>query len=117
MTAMTLSPAPVLPARARHGRRTVRLTRRGRVAVVLTVVALALAVFSLGRVSTTAATDHPRATPLRHVVVEPGENLWAVARAAAPDADPRVTLAKIVDLNGLAGTTVRPGQRLLLPAG
>jgi LysM repeat protein len=86
---------------------------------VLVVAGLLLTAFSLGRVSSTASTsgESPGAVHLRHVVVAPGENLWAIARHAVPGADPRVTVDRIVTLNGLTSATVRPGQRLLLPAG
>ena len=86
---------------------------------MLVVAGLLLTAFSLGRVSSTASTseESPGAAHLRHVVVAPGENLWAIARHAAPGADPRVTVDRIVTLNSLTSATVRPGQRLFLPAG
>jgi hypothetical protein len=33
----------------------------------------------------------------------------------APKADPRVTVAKIVDLNGIVGSSVYAGEQLQLP--
>ena len=52
------------------------------------------------------------------VVVQPGQTLWSVARGLSADADVRETVARIQELNGLSGTagsTVRPGQQLVVP--
>jgi hypothetical protein len=97
-------------------RRRIRLTRRGRLVLLMVASALLLTAFSLGRVSTSAATDGARPSHVRHVVVQPGQSLWDIARQAAPGADPRQTVGRIVDLNGLTDATVRPGQALVLPS-
>ena len=47
-------------------------------------------------------------------VVQPGETLWDIAEAVAPDADPRVVVALLVEHNGDAPLQV--GQRLVLPS-
>jgi hypothetical protein len=36
---------------------------------------------------------------------------------AEPSADPRSVIQQIVDLNALGGTSIHPGQRLLVPRG
>jgi hypothetical protein len=93
-----------------------RLTRRGRLLLVLVVMLLlVLAGFTLGRGSSQAAS---RAHPGTHrsVVVEPGETLWAVAVRIAPHDDPRLVVADIESLNHLANAAVEPGQQLLVPA-
>lgn len=90
-----------------------RLTRRGRLVLVLVLAAVALVAFSLGRTSATASRDAvapPRAT----VVVQPGETLWEIASRVAPGTDPRVTVGRIRELNGLRGAP-QAGQRLQLP--
>jgi hypothetical protein len=46
-------------------------------------------------------------------VVQPGETLWDIAVALAPDADPRATVDLLVDLNG--GGSLAVGERLVLP--
>lgn len=49
-------------------------------------------------------------------VVRPGDTLWAIARRlVGPEADPRPTVADIIELNGLGGSRLDPGMRLLLP--
>lgn len=106
-----------------------RLTRRGRTVVVVLVAALLLVAFSLGRVAPSASTTAPSppwgqsgarpapADPARSLVVRRGDTLWGIASAAAPSADPRVTVEQIIDLNRLSGPAVRVGQTLILPRG
>ena len=98
-----------------HG--TLRLTRRGRLVVLLGLVALLLVAFSLGRVGSQAA---PRSSGhstvhLPQTVVRPGETLWSVANRIAPGQDPREVIGAIEDLNGLTSDQLQPGQLLLLP--
>ena len=53
------------------------------------------------------------ALPARAVyVVQPGDTLWSIARAIAPDADVTATAARLADLNGSSALQV--GQRLRL---
>jgi len=51
----------------------------------------------------------------RTYVVAPGDTLWAIAERAAPGDDPRAVVLAIAQLNGLDGTTLVPGQTLVLP--
>lgn len=93
-----------------------RLTRRGRLVVLLALVTLLLAAFSLGRVGSQAAPrggDAP--APLAQTTVQPGETLWAVAKRVDPGHDPRGLVMRIQDLNHLEGGLVQAGQLLLLP--
>ena len=46
-------------------------------------------------------------------IVETGDSLWSIARAFAPHRDVRAYVKELDDLNG--GTTIQPGQRLVLP--
>jgi hypothetical protein len=54
---------------------------------------------------------------VRSVVVLPGQSLWTIAAQAEPSADPRSVIQQIIDLNALGGTSIHPGQRLLVPRG
>jgi len=54
------------------------------------------------------------AAPLT-VVVQPGDTLWSIAAAIAPEVDVRVTVDRLVALNGRSPIVV--GQQLELPAG
>ncbi|WP_158587994.1 LysM peptidoglycan-binding domain-containing protein [Actinomadura logoneensis] len=100
-----------------------RLTRRGRVVVV--VIAAAIVLFALWGAGALAARagsgdhrDHPvpdgrKVVP---VVVRSGDTLWGIAGRADPAADPRREVARIQELNGLPeGALVQPGQRLRVP--
>ena len=46
--------------------------------------------------------------------VEAYDTLWSIA-ASHYGGDPREAVWRIQDANGLAGATVRPGQKLVLP--
>jgi hypothetical protein len=105
----------------------VRLTRRGRM-VVATLVALLVSALMvaicvvIGAGPAAQATNHPISRQaaekgLVRVTVQPGQSLWSVAEAADPDADPRVVIPEIVELNGLSGIVVNPGEQLLVPRG
>jgi hypothetical protein len=114
----------IQPARAARGRAAnppLRLTRRGRI-VVAVAAALVLAALSLVIASAAQATNHPvsaRAAQqnLAQVTVHPGQSLWSVAESADPNADTRVVIQQIIELNSLTGNTVFAGQRLWVPRG
>jgi nucleoid-associated protein YgaU len=100
-----------------------RLTRRGRrlarTALIVLALVAALALSVAGRDGVGQAGDGPAVPATSTVVVQPGQTLWQVARSVARDADPRETVARIQELNGLSGAdaaTLRPGQTLVVPA-
>jgi hypothetical protein len=94
---------------------TVRLTRRGRIVLVLFVMTLlVIAGITLGHGSSQAADRHHKATQ-HTLIVQPGESLWAVANRIAPHSDPRAVIADIESLNHLPGPAVEPGQQLVVP--
>jgi LysM repeat protein len=120
-----LSPRPRLAsdqaARNQAARVPLRLTRRGRV-VVAVVTALLLAALSLVIAASAQATSHPAPSSaaqrsLVQVTVRPGQSLWSVAENADPNADTRVVIQQIIELNGLTGNVVFAGQRLWVPRG
>ena len=104
---------PVAPARP-----AARLTRRGRLLVTgLTLLLLvAAAVVLTGGLPATAGTDRPTEVTALRVTVAPGETLWQIAERVAPGTDPRETVARILDLNGLQTSQVQVGTALLLPS-
>ena len=96
-----------------------RLTRRGRV-VAAAMAALLVTALSLIAAISAQATSHP--VPQRAarqgvvlVVVRPGQSLWTVAESADPNADTRLVIQRIIDLNGLTSNAVQPGQQLWVP--
>ncbi|HEU5157280.1 MAG TPA: LysM peptidoglycan-binding domain-containing protein [Streptosporangiaceae bacterium] len=97
----------------------IRLTRRGRAVLVIMVAAALLGALWLtaGRWAL-AGSQGEKSGPARareSVIVGYGDTLWEIASRARPDADPRVTVRRIIDLNSLSTPIVQPGQRLLLP--
>ena len=107
--------APFPAARVPSAR--VRLTRRGRVVVgLLLALPLLLAVLAIagGRAEAgSSLAEQGRATGV--VVVQPGESLWQIAQAVAPGADPRETVTRIRELNGLSDAPIVPGQSIVVP--
>ncbi len=113
---MTLVPtAPSLHPSTAPATGAVRLTRRGRALVLLGLVALLLAAFSLGRHGSSAATHLTASPVLQQTTVESGETLWSLARRVAPGNDPREVVQQIRVLNHLQGSSLQAGQQLLLP--
>jgi len=100
----------------------IRLTPRGRrlarTVVIALALLLALTIGILGRGAPVQAGDGPAQPATTTIVVQPGQTLWSVARGLSLDTDVRETVARIQELNGLsggAGSTVRPGQELIVP--
>ena len=99
----------------------VRLTRRGRLLVLVALVGVLFAAFSLGRSASQAAprVDAPAAAAVpaapQQLTVQHGESLWTLAQRIAPDDDPRDVVAQLRQINDLSSSSVRPGQQLLLP--
>jgi hypothetical protein len=98
-----------------------RLTRRGRVVVaglaVLLVSVLSLLVAGAAQATSHAAPLSAAGHGLGQVVVRPGQSLWSVAESADPNADTRLVIQQIVQLNALHGDTVFAGERLWVPRG
>ena len=92
-----------------------RLTRRGRVVVVLAMlVLLVVGGFTLGRASSQAAGPAAhRALPT--VTVAPGETLWQIAARVDPSGDRRALVDQIEALNHLHDGQIVAGQQLKLP--
>ena len=94
-----------------------RLTRRGRLLLtgLAMLVLVAAAVLLSGGLPATAGTEGGPAATAQRVTVAPGETLWQIAERTAPGADPRETVQRILDLNGLQTAEVQSGTALLLP--
>ena len=100
----------------------VRLTRRGRLVVTATAVLIVGAV-SMALAGVAQATGHSAATAaharqgVTKVLVRPGQTLWSLAEQYAPDADTRLVIQEILQLNSMSTDQVQPGQLLWVPRG
>lgn len=112
----TITIAPHAVPRAVRATGPVRLTRRGRLVVLLLGLAVVLAV-GLFVASGSVATDEPGTpAPTRVVVVGAGETLWGIA-SGLTDGDVRAMIDEIEELNALESGMVVVGQRLQVPVG
>ena len=116
------SRAPRRPARAQAQARSgqARLTRRGRLVVLLAAL-LAVAAFGIWVAAGSVAThEQGSAATIEVVTVAPGDTLWDIASdaaAASGSTDVRDMMDRIQQLNTLDGSVVYVGQELRVPTG
>jgi hypothetical protein len=107
-------PAASRPVRSAPAVSRPTIWRRRLVALMLLVVLAFALTVAIGRVGAGAGLEDPVAG---HVVVAPGETLWDVAVATAPEGmDVRRHLAELQALNGFEGRDVAAWTVVLLPA-
>lgn len=100
-----------------------RSVREGRIfwlrrsaALLIIAVAALCAVLLIRPQASASSADAGLPDDAQMIIVEDGQSLWEIARAAAGTEDVRDVLAVIVDMNGLETSTVHPGQRILVPS-
>jgi hypothetical protein len=111
--AIPLYVAPSRPSRA-------AAYRRRRVFALLVLVAFAIGLFLAVRTVTATLGGVPASAPegpfpgagARVVIVQPGDTVWSIARAAMPDGDIRGLVDELVALHD---GPLEPGDRLLVP--
>jgi Tfp pilus assembly protein FimV len=124
----TVPPGPGHPTRPAlrvldGGRAPARLARQAAVRrrrlvvgvalLVLVTLLFLLAPAAVARIAGGAPSAAGGPSPTS-VVVQPGDTLWSIAAAVAPDTDVRITVDRLVALNGSSPIVV--GQELELPA-
>jgi len=80
--------------------------------------ALAIGALSVMLATAAQATHDGPASPGRYVTrveVLPGQSLWSLAEAYDPDADPRLTIQRIQQLNSMTGDQLQAGEVLWVP--
>ncbi|MGH3318108.1 MAG: LysM peptidoglycan-binding domain-containing protein [Nocardioidaceae bacterium] len=110
-----LDRAPERVARANCFTTGLRLTRRGRLVVLVTFLAavLAVGVFALSGAAT-GSGERGEPIPVTMVQVESGDTLWSIATRVAPGEDPRDLIDEIEELNSLNGS-LPVGERIAVP--
>jgi LysM domain len=129
-------PAPAVPERRLAGRSALvtpgapalrprpaplRLTRRGRMVVVILAAVLATVAITAASVAFSGAQAANHGRPgagyagMHRIVVQPGQTLWSIAAQAEPSADPRQVIQEILTANSMTGSTVQAGQLLWVP--
>jgi hypothetical protein len=105
------------PARVRSAVPAVQLTRRGRlvVLVVLLAAGVGMMIGLTGLFGSAAAGVAPASPATRTIVIQPGQTLWSIAGQVAPSTDRRDTIARIVELNALPNSAVSAGERIAVP--
>lgn len=91
-----------------------RLTRRGRLAVTVGCVGLVAGIATAAG-QAAGASDDPLGAATAVYVVRPGQNLWGIAHDVSPGTDPRETIARIMELNGMGSAAVTAGRALVVP--
>jgi LysM repeat protein len=84
------------------------------VALPRLTVAVAAAVCALAMMLGFASPSTGAATPTSYHV-KPGDTLWSIASAHGSGGDVRAAVYAIRSANHLSGTTIVPGQTLMLP--
>jgi hypothetical protein len=91
-----------------------RLTRRGRVVLVLLAMLLVAPMATWGATAVASSPGEP--TEVRVHAVQPGETLWGFARQVAePGEDVRHAVGRLQELNEMSSGALRVGELLLLP--
>jgi hypothetical protein len=97
--------------------RTVRLTRRGRVVLTLTFLAIALALMIPFGGWAAASLTGGSPEPVRIVEVHSGDTLYGIAGDLAKPGHVRDMVHRIQELNSLPGGQIEIGQKLAVPRG
>ena len=91
-----------------------RLTRRGRAAVLVFLVLVA-SLCSAVLFTTASRAEEAPVGPPPTIVVRPGDTLWDIATRATPDRDGQIAVEELRRLNGLADYQVSAGDVLIMP--
>ena len=86
-------------------------------AAVLIAGAVSMARAGVAQATGHSATAAPARAGVTKVLVRPGQSLWSLAEKYAPDADTRLVIQEILQLNSMSTDQVQPGQVLWVPRG
>ena len=123
MSTLSIAPAftPVRQVRQVPAARTavpapsVRLTRRGRLSLVLGFLGLALALMTVFGGWATATHQAGAPEPVQVLTVAPGDTLYGIAGQVAQPGHVREMVLRIQKINALDSSTLQPGQQIAIP--
>jgi hypothetical protein len=95
----------------------VRLTRRGRMILVLAFLGVAVALMIPMAGLATASLTGGTPEPVRVIEVAPGDTLYGIASELAQPGEIRAMVHRIQELNSLPGAQIEEGQKLAVPRG
>ena len=95
----------------------VRLTRRGRLTLLVMFVGLAFAVLTVFGGHSVATGEAGEPVQTRTVVVDEGDTLWGIASEIAEPGEVREMIHHIKELNALPSESLMRGQEIAVPVG
>lgn len=110
-----MRPTPVRRPAGRSQQSGVRLTRRGRVVVLVAALLLVMVAGIFLGGGSVATQEAGTPAPTEIVMVEEGDTLWGIAAGIAEDGDVRSVMSEIERLNALDSSMVTLGQKLRVP--
>lgn len=116
MSTLTIGPAFRPAYRPRSYQPQWRLTRRGRVVVLVAALLLAFAVGVVVAAGSVATGEAGTPEPTKVVTVGTGDTLWGIASDLADDGDVQSMMTRIERLNALESGMLSAGQKLVVPA-
>lgn len=95
----------------------VRLTRRGRLVLLVAFVVLVFTALTVFGAQSAATGEAGAPVETRTVVVGEGDTLWGIASTVAEPGGVREMIHQIEELNALSGAGLAMGQELAVPVG
>jgi LysM repeat protein len=95
----------------------VRLTRRGRLALTVLFMGVILGALTIFGATSAATGEAGEPVPTRTVMVDQGDTLWGIAADVAAPGEVRDMVHRIQELNALSGAGVYVGQEIAVPVG
>ncbi len=94
-----------------------RLTRRGRLTVVVLFLGVLLAFATMAGPHSAASGEAGTPVQTRTVEVGAGDTLWRIASEVSAPGQVRETVHQIEELNALSGPGLAVGQEIAVPVG
>lgn len=94
-----------------------RLTRRGRLTLLVLLVGLAFALVNVFGNHSAATGEAGEPVETRTVVVGDGDTLWEIAADVAEPGETREMIHYIQELNALPSVSLQRGQKIAVPVG